>query len=341
MSVNLKQLKDQVVVLTGASSGIGLTTARMAAKRGAKLVLAARNEEALRQVVEEIRGAGGQAEYVVADVGREDEVNEIARVAQERFGGFDTWINNAGGGIFGLLLEHTMADSRRLFDTNFWGMVHGSLTAARHLMQRGGAIINVGSVVSDRAMPLQGMYSSSKHAVKGFTDTLRMELEMAKAPISVTLIKPTSIDTPFPQHARNYLDEEPSLPAPVYAPEIVAEAILHCAETPKRDVLVGGAAKVIATLGNHAPRVTDKLLESPAFVNQEKSGQPPRQPEGALYAPTFGLKERGEYPGMVRQTSAYTQASLHPAMAAALLVGAGLMVSMLANRNSSNGNGSG
>src|SRR4051812_1187887 len=117
MSVRLKKIADQVIVLTGASSGIGLTTARMAAKQGARLVLAARNEEALRQLTEEINRGGGQAAYVVADVGSEDDIHSIARTAVERFGGFDTWVNNAGGSIYGGLLDISTQDSRRLFDT--------------------------------------------------------------------------------------------------------------------------------------------------------------------------------------------------------------------------------
>jgi len=337
MKVRLKPLQDQVIVLTGASSGIGLTTARMAARRGARLVLAARNGAALQQLAEEIQQNGGQAVPVIADVGNEAEVREIARVAQERFGGFDTWINNAGGGIFGRLTEVSTADHRRLFETNFWGVVYGSLEAARHLGERGGALINVGSVVSDRALPLQGMYSASKHAVKGFTDALRVELESVGAPVSVTLIKPTSIDTPFPRHARNYMDQEPSLPPPVYAPELVAEAILHCAETPRRDLIVGGGGKAISTMGLRAPRATDRVMETQGFQNQQKSGQPPRQPEGALHAPTYGLHERGGYEGHTRETSLYTQASLHPMLTGALLLGAGVLVAALANRPSRNG----
>src|SRR5437868_737988 len=148
MDVQLKKLNEQVVVITGASSGIGLTTARMAAKRGARLVLAARNEEALRQLTDEINRGGGQAAFVTADVGNEDDVRRIARTAVERFGGFDTWVNDAGVGIYGRLLDVSTADMRRLFDTNFWGVVYGSLEAARHLRQRGGpdggAIINIG-----------------------------------------------------------------------------------------------------------------------------------------------------------------------------------------------------
>lgn len=336
MSLKLKKLEDQVIVLTGASSGIGLTTARMAAKRGARLVLAARNEEALSALTDEIRSAGGQAIYVVADVGNEDEVQAIAKVAEDRFGGFDTWINNAGGGIFGQILDISTEDHRRLFETNFWGVVYGSKAAARGLMQRGGALINVGSVVSDRAVPLQGMYSATKHAVKGFTDALRMELEGAGAPISVTLIKPTSIDTPFAQHARNYMAEEPTLPPPVYTPHLVAEAILHSAETPKRDVIVGGGGKMISMLGLRAPRVADKVMESPSFLRMEKMDQPAQHPAGALHEPTFGLRERGNYQGHARGTSLYTQATLHPLATGALALGAGLLLGMLANQRSPN-----
>lgn len=204
--MQLKALHDQVMVITGASSGIGLVTARRAAERGAKLVLAARNEQALQTLAAELQRGGTDAVYVVADVGKEADVERIAQRAWERFGGFDTWVNNAAVGIFGPIVEGQIEDYRRLFETNFWGVVYGSLTAVRHLRGRGGALINVGSAVGDRALPNQGLYSASKHAVKGFTDALRAELEAQGVPISVTLIKPGSIDTPFPQHAKNYMD---------------------------------------------------------------------------------------------------------------------------------------
>src|SRR5690606_6572309 len=129
-----------------------------------------------------------------------------------RFGRIDTWINNAGISIFGRLEEVTEEDSRRLFDTNFWGVVHGSLAALPYLRKNGGALINVGSEVSDAVVPYQGMYSASKHAVKGFTDALRVEVEeMDEAPISITLIQPSAVNTPFPMHAKNYMDKEPKL----------------------------------------------------------------------------------------------------------------------------------
>ncbi len=214
--MKLKKISEQVMVITGATSGIGLATARKAAQQGAKLVVVARNEGALKPLVEELHQGGHEAIYVVADVGTEKDVKKIAKAATDQFGHVDTWINNAGVSIFGRLEEVTEEDSRRLFDTNFWGIVHGSLAAARLMKGRGGAIINLGSEVSDTAIPLQGMYSASKHAVKGFTDALRMELEEEGAHVSVTLIKPGSIDTMYVEHAKNYMDRQPTLPPPVY-----------------------------------------------------------------------------------------------------------------------------
>lgn len=329
MKQRLKRLSEQTVVITGASSGIGLVTARTAARRGARLVLAARAEEALRRLTEEIRREGGEAIYVVADVGNERDVNRISVAAKQHFGGFDTWINNAGVSIYGDLLEVSNEDHRRLFETNFWGVVYGSQTAARHLRGRGGAIINVGSTLSDRAIPVQGMYSASKHAVKGFTDALRMELEAEGAPVSVTLIKPSGIDTPYTQHAKNYMESEPTVPPPVYAPETVAEAILHCCETPVRDLFVGAGGKAISASGMYAPRLTDKVMEA-TMTRMQRTGKLPRADrEGGLYKASGELAERGAYDGHVAETSAYTKATMHPVLTAALCVGAGLALAAL------------
>jgi short-subunit dehydrogenase len=338
MNLLLKNLSAQVMVITGASSGIGLTTARMAARRGARLVLAARSEEALRQLAEEINSGGGEATYVVADVGREDEVRRIEEKATERFGGFDTWVNNAGVSIYGNLADVSIEDMRRLFDTNFWGVVYGSLVAAERLRTRGGAIINVGSTLSDRAIPVQGIYSASKHAVKGFTDALRMELEAEAAPVSVTLVKPGAIATPYPQHAKNYMEREPTVPPPVYAPEVVAEAILYCAEHPERDVFAGGGGKAISMSGQYAPRVTDKVMEWSMFEMQ-KSDEPPARPrdDNGLYKASGELKERGEYKVPVFERSIYTKASLHPFVTGAIIAGAGIALAALLLPLTSNG----
>jgi len=336
MAVKLKDLKDQVMVITGASSGIGLTTARMAAQKGAALVLASRNEDALRKLADEINSSGGSAVYVVADVGHEGDVKKIAAEALNKFGGFDTWVNNAGISIYGKLEDVPTEDMRRLFETNFWGVVYGSLVAAGNMRTTGGALINVGSTLSDRAIPLQGIYCSSKHAVKGFTDALRMELEADGAPISVTLIKPAAIDTPYKEHARNYLDVKPENPPPVYSPDAVAEAILHCAENPVRDLFVGAAAKAHSVLGKVAPRTFDKIMET-TMLGQTRSGEepPPTPLEGLYESHDERLSERGTYEGQVLETSAYTTASLHPILTGALALGAaGLAYTFYAKRNS-------
>lgn len=331
MEVKLKKINEQTVVITGATSGIGLTTVRMAAQRGAKLVLSARNEEALRKLVEEINSSGGEAISVVADVGTEEDVRKIAERAVEIFGGFDTWVNNAGVSIYGKLTDVPFEDQRRLFETNYWGVVYGSLTAVGHLKQRGGALINIGSILSDRAIPLQGAYCASKHAVKGFTDALRMELEADDAPISVTLIKPGAIDTPYKDHAKNYLGVKAENPPPVYAPDAVAEAILHCAENAVRDVFVGAPGKAFSLFSESAPAVTDKLMEATLIDWQQTDKPADNYPTEGLYESKDGsLRERGGYSGHVSESSLYTKASLHPVITgAALALGAGLAFSLL------------
>lgn len=332
MKIRLKKLRDQVLVITGASSGIGLTTARMAAKRGARLVLAARSRDALKQLTDEIARDGGQAVYVVADVAAPEDVRRIAQAARETFGGFDTWVNNAGVSMYGKLMDEPIDDMRKLFETNFWGLVYGSLDAVRHWQARGhgaGALINIGSTLSDRAINLQAMYSASKHAVKGFTDALRMELEKAGVPVSVTLIQPGAIDTPYPHHAKNHMEFEPKHPPPVYAPETVARTILHCAEMPERHVFVGAGGKGISLIGYYAPRFMDKLMES-IFGPMQKSRRLPKPREdNGLDRPSGRLEERGGYRGHVAETSLYTQASLHPVLAGAALIGAGLAIAAL------------
>lgn len=338
MKVRLKKLNEQVVVITGASSGIGLVTARMAAGRGARLVLAARSEEALRGLVDEIKAQGAEAIYVVADVGQEQDVRRIAQIAIERFGGFDTWVNNAGVSIYGRVLDVSMEDHRQLFETNYWGLVHGSRIAAEHLKYRGGALINVGSSLSDRAIPLQGTYCASKHAVKGYTDALRMELEEEDAPVSVTLIKPSAIDTPYKEHAKNYLPVEPQNPPPVYAPETVAEAILHCAEHPERDVFIGAGGKALSVSGEYAPGLTDKVMELTMFELQQTNRPKPSSRKDGLYAASGSLEERGGYEGHVAESSLYTKASLHPLFIGALLVGSGLALTVWLRRSHGNRN---
>jgi short-subunit dehydrogenase len=307
--IKLKKLRDQTIVITGASSGIGLATARLAARHGARVLLTSRNEYDLQKVTQEICARGGRASFVVADVADPEAVDQVGDAAIREFGGIDTWVNNAGVSIYGKLSEVPLADKRRLFDTNFWGVVHGCRTAVRHLRDRGGAIINIGSIVSDRAVPLQGVYSASKHAVLGYTDALRMELEHDSIPVSVTLVKPSAIDTPYLDHARNYMDAAPNFPPPVYDPDVVASAILRCAERPVREVTVGGGGRMLSAVGRVAPRTMDRYMESAMFRQQRDPARPAHRPD-SLYEPTRDGLARGPYSGRVMKSSAYTSAAL-------------------------------
>lgn len=327
MQIELRKIDDQVVVITGASSGIGLVTAKLAARRGARLVLAARNDRDLRRAVSAIEEEGGRAIRVPADVAEPGDVQRIADEALRAFGRVDTWVNGAAVALYGRVTEVPLEDMRRLFDVNFWGVVHGCTVAVRLLRAEGGAIVNIGSVMSDRVVPLQGGYAAAKHAVKGYTDVLRMELEADGAPISVSLVKPASIDTPFFRKARSYLGVVPRPLPPVYAPELVAEAILECAQRPIRDVYVGGAAKAIAAAGEIAPRLTDVVMER-TTIEPQRTDEPRNGGPDNLYRPLEDDGgERGS-PGRehVRRTSAYTSAALHPRTTLLGAAGLGLVV---------------
>lgn len=331
MPIQLRKLAQQVLVITGASSGIGLVTARQAARMGAKVVLVSRDETDLRCAVESVEAEDGVASYVVADVAEFGELQRVAELTVERYGRIDTWVNNAGASIYGRIEEVSLEDAERLFRTNYWGVVHGTLAALPHLKRDGGALINVGSVLSDTAIPLQGHYAASKHAVKGFTDALRIELMEEDAPVAVTLIQPAAIDTPYTHHARNYMDVEPTHQPPVYAPDVVARAILDAAQRPQRNVKVGGSAKVFTMTETLAPSLGDRFKEKTSFTGS-RSDEPPRHAD-TLHAPRAGDgRERGDYPGHVMESSAYTAAARHPARTLLGAAAVGLGIAMVARR---------
>lgn len=298
MKVPYKPLNEQVIVITGASSGIGLCTAQLAAERGAKLVLAARSLATLEELTEQINAGGGQAIYVDADVGDRRQVLDAAQAAVNHFGRIDTWVNNAGVSIYGRIDQVSEADARRLFDTNFWGVVNGSLAALPFLRMQGGALINMGSEASEAALALQGFYGASKYAVKGFTDALRIEVEeMDDAPISITLIQPTAVNTPYPEHAKNYLPRQPKLPMPTIDPEQVAEAVLKAATEGGRDIKVGLMATVNTTMATVLPSLTDQF--SATVSSRQQADAPPLYPDGSLYTPgltghIYGVKNTPE-----------------------------------------------
>lgn len=290
-----ESLSGKVIVITGASSGIGLATARRAADQGARVVLAARSAEVLDRLVHEITAKGGDAIAVPTDVTRRDQVDALAAAAVARHGRIDAWVNNAGVSIWGRLDEVSEADMRQLFETNFWGVVHGSLAALPHLRASRGTLVNMGSLGSERAFPLQGIYSASKHAVRGFTDALRAELLHEGAGVQVTLVKPASIGTPLTRHARNITGHEARLPPPVYAPEEAARVILGAVAHPVREVYVGGAAPIMGVLSALMPALADRVSATALYGAQLGDPRPPRA--GNLRASLSGGDEDGPQVG--------------------------------------------
>ena len=323
MAVRLKPLSQQTIVITGGSSGIGLATARRAARDGANVVIASRNEEALAEVVAGIDRDGGQAAYLAVDIADPDAAERIGAVADQRFGGFDTWVNDAATAIYARLEQVEMDEHRRVFDVGYFGTVQASMYAAKRLKTQGGAIINVGSVLSDRSVPVQGPYCAMKHAVKSFTDTLRMELENEGANTAVTLIKPTGIDTPYPEHARNKMGVPARVPPLVYDPELVARAICFCAANKRREIVVGGGGFLLTTLSRMFPAAADIGME---LVMDEKGQTIDVAPEPGAEDNLFGAREdgreRSNQPLFVRKTSLALEAQLHPLATAALGLGA-------------------
>jgi short-subunit dehydrogenase len=295
----------------------------MLSHQGAKLFLIARNEDALKSVQSEIRAAGGAVEYAVADVAEHAALKKAAEAAVRTFGGFDTWINDAGAFIYGRLDHVAVEDQRRLFDVTYWGVVHGTLVAAQHLQTTGGAIINVGSVLGEIAIPYQGAYCAAKFAVKGFTEAFRREVEAEHQPISLTLIKPAAINTPFTDHARNRMGS-PGVrnPPPAYDPHLVARAIAYACATPIRDVTIGGAGGVSMVVGNLiAPRVMDWISARLGHASMTTKDRGDEKQRDNLYEPREDLSVNSSLRPMTRKTSLALEAQLNPGLTLAALTG--------------------
>lgn len=331
MAVTLKPLSEQTIVITGASSGIGLATARRAAREGARVLLVARNEEALREAVESIRLRGGKADHVAIDVTAADAPERIAAKAREAFGGFDTWVNDAAVALYARLEDTGIDEQRRVFDVGYFATVAASLHAARELTARGGgAIINVGSILSDRSVPVQGAYSAMKHAVQGFTEAFRMEMEAEGRPVSVTLIKPAAIDTPYPEHARNRMGKPARVPPVVYDPELVAKAICFAAAHPRRDLTVGGTGMAMTKMSNLLPRSADRFMEL-FFKEEAQTIDTPATPgaKDNLFEPRRDGRERSNQDIYVRKQSLALEAQMRPWTTMAILGGVGVAAGML------------
>jgi short-subunit dehydrogenase len=310
-----KPIADQVVVITGASQGIGRETALQLARRGASVVVSARNEVALRDLVREIAEVhGGQAEPVVTDVAEWDQVERLAEAAMGRFGRIDTWVNNAAVSLYGTVEQLDPAEMERLVAVNLLGQMYGSKAAVARMKDRGGTIINVGSALSERAIPLQSVYVATKHGVQGFSEALRLELMHEEAGIDVVVILPSSTNTPLFNFARSKLGVMPMPVPPVYQPTAVAEAICHAAEHGGREIVVGGWGKLLVAAQRLSPSLLDRyMLQGSRSFEQQKTDRPDDRRDN-LFEPSTGRgSSTGEFGDASRPTSVYTTLfELHP-----------------------------
>jgi short-subunit dehydrogenase len=310
-----KPLDEQVVVITGASQGIGRGTALEMAARGASVVAAARNEQALGELVRQVEGRGGRAEAVVTDVADAEQVDRLAQRAVERFGRIDTWVNNAAVSVYAAVEQLEPDEMERLMRVNLLGTMFGARAAIPHLRDAGGGtIVNVGSALSDRAIPLQSAYVASKHAIAGFSEALRLELMQSDPGIDVVLVMPSSMNTPLFNFARSKLGVQPMPVPPVYEPQVVAEAICHAAQHGGREIVVGGWGKLLTIAQWLSPTLLDRYMLQNARAWRDQMTDRPDDARDNLFDPSTGPgSTTGQFGEGSKSTSLYTtHLELHP-----------------------------
>lgn len=325
MNIKLKPIGEQVVVVFGASSGIGRQTALDFAKRGARVAVASRSESGLASLVEEIRQNGGEAFYVIADAANFDEVKAVADQAFERYGQLDTWIHVAGTMIFAEFERTTPAEFKRVIEVNLLGQAYGAMSALPYLRKTGGgALIHITSVEAYRTVPFQSAYGSSKHGVAGFIEALRVELQDEGFPISVTEILPAAINTPIWDKGRSKFEFKARPPVPpIYHPQIVSNAILFAAENPVRDMVAGGGALGVPFFERLAPALTDKVTGLVGFNQFDDERLPPDAPDGLFdTVPEYDTIE-GRFSDEQLMSDPYTWAKTHPQKTSAILTATG------------------
>lgn len=277
-----------VAVVTGASAGVGRATALAFVRSGFAVGLIARGPERLESAAREVEAAGGKALALPADVADAEAIDAAADRVAAQWGRIDVWVNNAMTTVFAPVPAISPAEFKRVTEVTYLGQVHGTLTALRHMRERGdGTIVQVGSALSYRSIPLQSAYCAAKFAVRGFTDSLRSELEHVGSRIRLTMVQLPAVNTPQFDWALNRLPRRLRPMPPIFAPEAVAEAIVRAAREAPRELWVGGPA-VQAILGAMiAPGLLDGMMARRAWDGQMTS-EPARRGDGNLFAPPPG-----------------------------------------------------
>ncbi len=324
--MQLKPIDQQVVVVMGASSGIGRETALQFAGRGAKVVVSARSEEGLRTLVDEIRRNGGTAIAVPADVTDFEQVKAVADRAAAEYGRLDTWVHAAAVAIYATFEQTTPEEFKRVVDTDLNGQAYGAMAALPHLRREGrGALIHVSSIEARRAFPFHSAYAAAKHGIDGMLEVLRVELRKEGVPISVTNVMPAGINTPLFNKSRTKLGVKPMPAPPIYQPSTVAKVILYAAEHPTRDLIAGGAGKAMLMTQRLSPRLMDAIVTRVGFrIQQTKEPRSADAPNN-VFGPIQGYdRVEGDFTGQSLKRSAYNWLETHPIVRSGLLAGTAL-----------------
>lgn len=279
----------EVVVITGASAGVGRATVREFAKRGARIGLLARGLDGLEAARREVEEAGGRALVLPTDVAEAAAVEEAAEKIEREFGAIDLWINNAMVSVFSPIKEMTPDEFRRVTEVTYLGVVHGTLAALKRMLPRDrGTIVQVGSALAYRSIPLQSAYCAAKHAARGFTDSLRCELIHDRSKVHVTMVQLPAVNTPQFGWTKSRLPRKAQPVPPIFQPEVAAEAIYWAAHQKRREVFLGLPTVEAITANKIAPGLLDYYLGRTGYDGQQtEEAEDPNRPNN-LFEPRPG-----------------------------------------------------
>ncbi|MCK0093748.1 SDR family oxidoreductase [Rhodococcus sp. F64268] len=309
---------EQVVVVTGASGGIGRAVARAYGARRAKVALLARGETGLAGAVDDVEAAGGRALAIPTDVADPEQVEAAAAEAEQTLGPIDIWVNVAFTSVFAPVSEISPAEFRRVTEVSYLGYVYATLSALRRMKSRNrGVIVQVGSALAYRGIPLQSAYCGSKHAIQGFHEALRCELLHERSGVRVTMVQMPAVNTPQFSWVRSRLPHHAQPVPPIFQPEVAARAVLYAADHPRRrEYWVGASTAGTLAANAIAPGILDRYLARTGYSSQQTdTPRDPDQPEN-LFTPADGVDGRdfgahGIFDDRSRDRSAQLWASQH------------------------------
>jgi NAD(P)-dependent dehydrogenase (short-subunit alcohol dehydrogenase family) len=327
---------NRTVVITGASAGIGRASARLFAARGDRLVLLARGRAGLDAAVAEAEELGARALAVPTDVADHRQVEAAADAAQEAFGPIDVWVNSAFTSVFAPFSEITPEEYERVTAVTYLGFVNGTRAALSRMRPRDhGTIVQVGSALGDRSIPLQSAYCGAKHAVNGFTSAVRTELMHDGSAVRITVVQMPAVNTPQFSWVRSRLPNKPQPVPPIYQPEVAARAVVHAADHPRRKQYYVGASTVATILGNKvAPGLLDRYLARTGYDSQETGEHAPADRPDNLWHPVDDPRAadhgaHGDFDDRSTPRSYQAMAARHPVPTAAAIAGAAAAVGAL------------